>query len=180
MNSTDNYVPVWLKPSIYIAGKIEQNCFRHDLVHGLRESLDGASIETERFIYTGPFFYGCDHGCCHGPSTHGRGSGGCTVTTGRLDTYLRCLKGIQRADLLIAYITSNTCYGTLFELGIAQQAGKIIVMVYSPEMAVQRDDLWFSEMSASEVHLDVSREALTKLLHRLIDKYVGGEYGSLA
>lgn len=180
MSTTDIFVPECLKPRIYIAGKIEKSCFRHDVVDGLRESLDEETIETERFVFTGPFFFGCDHGCCHGPSTHGRGSRGCTVTTGRRDTYHRCLKGIQRADLVIAYITSNTCYGTLFELGVAQRAGKIIIVMYSPEMELQRDDLWFSEMSANEVHLDVSSEAFSKLLHRSIDKYIGGDYGSLA
>jgi nucleoside 2-deoxyribosyltransferase len=180
MSPTNKFVPNWLKPRIYLAGKIEKNCFRHSVVKGLRESLDDASIETERFVYTGPFFYGCDHGCCHGPSTHGRSSRGCTITTGRHDTYRRCLRGIRGADLVIAYITSNTCYGTLFELGIAEQAGKIIIAMYSPEMAAHRDDLWFCEMSTQEVHLDVSREAFPTLLDRVIDKYAGGDYGSIA
>ncbi len=73
--------------SVYLAGKVEKNCWRHSVVPTLRSSMiagDNAvwntlpnAIVVKRndvdysFDYSGPFFLSCDHGCCHSPGTHG-------------------------------------------------------------------------------------------------------------
>ena len=66
--------------TLYLAGKISKNDWRHRLVPGLRDlPWDGPVIETpvlENGIapglhFSGPNFVGCDHGCFHGGGTHG-------------------------------------------------------------------------------------------------------------
>jgi len=61
-----------LRPRVYIAGKVAKLDFRHDLVPGLRDwRRENGSLECRDFIYVGPFFNSCDHGCMHGPGSHG-------------------------------------------------------------------------------------------------------------
>jgi len=164
-------------PAIYIAGKVRQNCFRHRLVRGLRNHEGTQNLIADGFVYTGPFFTSCDHGCCHGSSMHGNGSRGCTETDGRLYTFNNCLAGVMRADMVFAYIESPDCYGTLFELGVAYLSGKPTILVFSPEMDGIERDFWFPAIKAKEVHLNVPISGLPKILTRAIDRLEGGEYG---
>ncbi len=76
--------------TIYLAGKIEANDWRHDIVKGLRDSsplsascqcLDGEGSLSpwpilqnaifDRFHYTGPYFVEGDHVSFHGEGSHG-------------------------------------------------------------------------------------------------------------
>src|SRR5262245_48320700 len=76
--------------TVYLAGKIRKNCWRHELVAGLREATsessscpsgDPVSLPDEWPVlhravlgehhYAGPYFQSCDHGCFHGPDSHG-------------------------------------------------------------------------------------------------------------
>jgi hypothetical protein len=72
---------------IYLAGKVGQNDWRHDLVPGLRGlgDLYESIPNVERFPvlegavlgkhdYTGPYFVSCDHSCYHGRTSHGVGA----------------------------------------------------------------------------------------------------------
>jgi len=84
--------------SIYLAGKIGQNDWRHKVTPGLREAsaVQGEAVsnvfhEDEMpdwqnynlttlgtWRYAGPFFSGCDHGCAHDPYGPGHAiTGGC-------------------------------------------------------------------------------------------------------
>src|SRR5581483_9440880 len=93
--------------------------------------------------YVGPFFLSCDHGCYHGPSSHGYGYG--PDAQHRLVSGL-CLGALHRADLIFAWIDSRDCYGTLVELGYAKSMGKRIVIA-GPRYF---KDLWFCYALASE------------------------------
>jgi len=55
---------------IYLAGKIAQNDWRHELFPGLRgaEDFDGPPARWG-FDYAGPYFISDDHGLQHGPGT---------------------------------------------------------------------------------------------------------------
>jgi hypothetical protein len=146
--------------TVYLAGKVAKNDWRHDAVLGLRGALGngpetGAQMPQGEFFvlstgvrYSGPFFVGCDHGCAHGPSTHGSGNGGCTQTpTTRSDVARRCREGIDRADYVFAWLDDLTAYGTLFEIGLAVGLGKKIWLYTSPDH--DHDDLWFAKHSAT-------------------------------
>lgn len=61
--------------NIYLAGKISKNCWRHELVPGLRNASDNTEkLEyaiLDRHTYVGPWFKACGHGCFHLPRSHG-------------------------------------------------------------------------------------------------------------
>lgn len=78
---------------IYLAGKITKNGWR-DTILGHRagalspadwregwSDLPNAILDTH--TYVGPYFVGCDHGCAHGPGTHGAGAGVGAGTVGQ-------------------------------------------------------------------------------------------------
>ena len=58
-----------MKPKVYAAGKIHKNDWRPVRRGG--ELID--TVELEKYVYVGPFFIGCDHGCFHGDNSHGAG-----------------------------------------------------------------------------------------------------------
>lgn len=110
---------------VYFAGKIGKNDWRHQLVPGLRNHAWGdGDLDCGNFIYTGPFFIGCDHGCFHGPKTHGAFAKECSG--GEVEgpatwtqTVQRCRRGVISADLIFVYVESLDCIGSMVELGIA-------------------------------------------------------------
>ena len=165
---------------IYLAGKVEQNCWRHKIVDGLRgkDWNDGPlpcaiHIDGESFDYTGPFFVSCDHGCYHGPGTHGclgnnaveeidgeeietdytsdciewlghRGlvdNHGCRCGDGQSFVVNKCLAAIDDSDVVMAWIDSTDCYGTLCEIGFAIGKYKEVWVAFSDPMMIQ--EMWF-------------------------------------
>lgn len=173
---------------IYFAGRIGKNDWRHTIVSGLRGSVetgpDGELFDPEftiefddchlpgfteqEFVYGGPFFIACDHGCFHGAGSHGVGviSEGCG---GQGDTYSFHTYSLQyvaerraaifainqerllRADQVFAYLEDTMCYGTLVELGMASALGKPIAIGIARTLELeQRDDLWMAIQTASE------------------------------
>jgi hypothetical protein len=164
------------KPRIYFAGKIGKNDWRHDIVPGLRGAAldpDNADPETDPFnphlqidcrsyVYCGPFFVSCDHGCAHGPNTHGVGNGGCIVgfddqTSYQLHSKVFAINALRlrSADLVFAYLESATAYGSLIELGMAQAHGIPIGLRLPPTDSA---DLWMAFHAATAVfegaHMD--------------------------
>lgn len=142
---------------IYLAGKIGKLDWRHRIVNELSRSVTGVCFDSasdpfpeimefsifNEHHYVGPFFVGCDHGCFHGSNTHGQASVHEHETPGdrtQLEIRNRALSGIKRCDLFFAYIESEDCYGTLFEIGYAKALGKKIVILTNGVMK----DLWFS------------------------------------
>ena len=96
------------------------------------------------FDYVGPYFIGDDHGCGHGPSTHGCGNNGevCALDVAPKRPQVRdlCLGAIDTADIVFAWLDDVTAYGTLAALGYAKGRGTSIV-VAAPKLL---DDLWFA------------------------------------
>lgn len=150
--------------TVYLAGKVAKNDWRHEAVPDLRGALGyGPEVgpempEGEFFVlgtgvrYSGPFFVGCDHGCAHGPSTHGSGVGPESITcsqtpTTRSDVVRRCREGIERADHVFAWLDDLTAYGTLFEIGLAVGLGKK-TWLYT-RASRDHDDLWFAKHGAT-------------------------------
>jgi nucleoside 2-deoxyribosyltransferase len=140
-------------PRIFIAGKIRPYCFRHDLVRGLRNGWDGkVALQCNGFTYVGPFMDACDHGCRHGPGSHGvlgvAGLGCEGVEATRSSVYQRNQFGIQTADLVVAYIDAPDCYGTIFELGYAAYAGIPYVVLFAPGIDIS--DFWYLRQSQAK------------------------------
>ena len=55
---------------------------------------------------------------------------------------------IQRADVLVAWIETESAYGTLVEIGFAHALGKQIWLCGTNRF----QDLWFAESFASRIH----------------------------
>lgn len=172
------------KMKIYLAGKIEKNCWRHSIVDSLRGGTlaDGNapwhSRNMERSIfgihdYTGPFFVGCDHGCYHGYNSHGVGvvSSGCESTPAptKQETVDRCLRAIRASQLVFVWIDALDCYGTLCEMGFAfhkrfdEHHYQEVVVAHPPDFDVS--ELWFPLTAADAVVVaDSPRAALRNWL----------------
>ena len=153
-----------MKPAVYLAGKIGQTDWRHGLVPTLRGHVwaDGP-IDAGDFLYCGPFFVSCDHGCNHRPGSHGAaaGCGGQPKFT-HSEVVKHNNQALDDCDLVFAYITSPDCYGTLHELGWAVRAGKRVLVVFAPGMPV--DDFWYVSEQADAVFTEQPAEALPRLL----------------
>lgn len=128
------------------------------------------------FIYTGPYTYGCDHGCAHtksrGTNTHGSGIGGCNeammphdalfTKTGRWKSFkernefvaeailARSFDGIRKCNLFFAWIDDHECHGTLVEIGYAFAKGKPILIAHPPHIK-PKGELWFAFECATKV-----------------------------
>jgi len=141
-----------MKPRIYIAGKIEKNCWRHSLIDNLRDhSWNAGDLEQEDWINSGPFFTSCDHGCFHQPTLHGAlpTEHGCASSMTRSELLARIEKAIESSDAIFAYINSMDCYGTHHEIGYAHMAKKPIYIVYGSK--VNKEELWIQAESAESV-----------------------------
>jgi hypothetical protein len=161
---------------IYLAGKVAQMDWRHRLVSNLRDSVtsvgDWMAIESLPMVggntYVGPFFRGCDHGCFHGPNTHGAVGEGCMgdgECTAAARVYAKALRGIAACDLFILWMGLDfaTAFGSLFELGAAQRAGKKIAVIKHSDLDAR--DFWFP-MQAADLTLTTTDPifAITQLL----------------
>lgn len=175
--------------SIYLAGKIAKNDWRHDIVTGLHTAWGShgdvpspswpvLSKAIGGYLdYTGPYFASCDHGCWHGPCTHGAAGdeyvsmlgghtgfgGGCGFAYPAFSRYQvqrACLEAIQRSDAFFAWIDDLTGYGTLTEIGYAKASGKVVILaspeppdfsVDSGESAEPLREAWFAFSMADKV-----------------------------
>ncbi|PUE41636.1 hypothetical protein [Limnohabitans sp. Bal53] len=154
--------------TIYLAGKIGKNDWRHKLMPGLRgHSWSLGSIATRDFTYAGPFFQSCDHGCLHGPSTHGVGAGTGTCTEEIIYSPADIIRlndaALQKADLVFAYITAIDCHGTMVEIGRASnQPFTRIVIAFAP--GIDSKDFWYATKRAAAVHEHVRECCLAEIL----------------
>jgi very-short-patch-repair endonuclease len=147
--------------SIYLAGKIGPTDWRHELLgwelRGAWEYDYDAEQMTPKwpvikngvldtFDYVGPYFVSDDHGCGHGPSTHGCGNDGALrcysdeVLPKRPEVRDLCLAAIDAADIVFAWLDDPTAYGTLVEIGYAKARGKKIVIA-APEPPETFEDM---------------------------------------
>jgi len=136
-------------PKIYLAGKISKNDWRHDLVPRLRGRKHGdGPIDCANFVYVGPFFRSCDHGCAHRPGTHGVAGAACDgVEITQRDVFNRNQSALASANVVVAYIEAADCHGTIFEIGFAARMGKRIHLIFAP--GVEFDDFWYAAQAAS-------------------------------
>jgi hypothetical protein len=161
-------------PYIYLAGKIEKNCWRSRLVTGLREhSWDEGPLEQSTFCYVGPFFVSCDHGCYHGQETHGVGSGCSPVLEiARSEVRALCDAAISKADLVFCYITALDCFATQNEIGWTQAQGIPLVIAFAPGIASAAfNEMWFACVRAAWVQFNVTEDALPELFDRALRRY---------
>ncbi len=171
-------------PYIYLAGKIRKHCWRHGLVSGLRQhSWDDGVLPQDAFVYVGPFFVGCDHGCFHNKSSHGaialREVNACPgrdiqaeFDTPRLEVANLCLGAVAKADLLFCYIDSADCFGTIVEVGYALAQDVPVVIAFAPGVASAADnDFWFACEKAHWVIYDVTEPELPSYLMAAIRRY---------
>lgn len=163
------------KPTVYIAGKIAKNDFRHDTVPNLRErEWHDGPIDAGVYSYIGPFFKSCDHGCNHGPNQHGAYSGidGGESPYTRHDVIKNNNEGLARADIVFAYITSLDCFGTLVELGYALRAAQRVILAFAP--GVPDQDLWYVTHQAFAVHRNVRPCCLRSLIRDAVREFDNG------
>jgi hypothetical protein len=155
------------QPKVYLAGKIRKNCWRHQLVKGLREhGWENGHLRQDEFTYIGPFFVGCDHGCYHVPNQHGN-SLGCKSESNALRSQIaaNCRRAVNKADLVFCYIDAIECYGTMAEIERAKFRGARVVIAFAPGVACSSlNDFWFACEGAHEIHYNVRPEDLPALL----------------
>lgn len=176
--------PKWPEPlRLYLAGKIERNCWRHGIVRGLGDRSVGLkewSVYWNSILechhYVGPFFESAfGHGSSHGDDTHGqRGisslgcdkfSYGSSELVDREKVHQHCLKAIQKANCLFAWIDQPDCYGTVTEIGYAKAIGKM-VWVAGPR---RFRDLWFVYETAE---VAIQRPNAIQALSNIIDNWM--------
>jgi len=158
------------RPSIYLAGKIEKNGWRDLVVPTLkRHEWNDGPIHMNSFIYTGPFFCSCGHGCNHGPNGHGAANGYDFDESPytQYDVIQNNNSALDSADLVFAYITSADCYGTLIELGHAIHAGKHVAIAFAPDMPT--NDFWYAALQAHRVYYGVRPCCLSALLEQEVE-----------
>lgn len=156
--------------SIYLAGKIAPGDWRENLVSGLQDAWGHSHSAQEwsesdaewpvlpngvigQYDYTGPYF---TETCSH--STHGCPQGEHCVGSmceggygDRAATLRRCLNAIDRSEIVFAWLSDLTAYGTLTEIGYAKGRGKTII-VASPEEAGQVDDFYEDAVEGVDSH----------------------------
>lgn len=150
-------IKLYKKPlRVYLAGKIKQNGWR-ELIVGYRcnHLYGGDNVDLTKYTVkyndqitiTGPWFLSCDHGCYHGDNTHGLGINkmGCPDANGddysESEVYDICTQQIMGSDIVFAYIDDNTCYGSLYEIGLAKALDKKIIIVF--DNGELMSDMWF-------------------------------------
>ena len=147
---------------VYLAGKIGHHGWREKIVQRIDDlpgeiyTKDPSMTYIDCLYTTGPFFICCDHGCYHGTESHGVGA----YSDNDFDTDhgfypdlccgpgvpselvpIICKNQIVSSDFVFAYIDSDTCYGTLCEIGFAVGKGIPVVTMFANEEL--RKSMWF-------------------------------------
>lgn len=159
---------------IYLAGKIEKNCWRHRLVPGLRHhTYSDGPITCDCFTYVGPFFSGCDHGCFHGLNTLGEATPVNSLCVGEgltgKQVIQRSFRCIDASDVVIAYINARDCYGTIAEIQRAVDHGKEVIIAFAPGLASDTyNDFWFAALQCHRVEYEVDQSKLEILFRSIL------------
>lgn len=169
---------------IYFAGKIGNGDWRSELF-GYRAggTCDGDLFDMSYtvnmgggVVYGGPFFVSCDHGCNHGPSSHGvnadsqNGIGACFGAPpfpnhGKRDVFEINNQRIKLADYVFAYLDDLTAYGTLVEIGFAYASGIPVAIALSPKL--ERKDIWYAIEAARLVYAGTPSDTFSKFCKQL-------------
>ncbi len=145
--------------SVYLAGKIRKNCWRHRIAHieGASFNLDWSPVRSyyNHIEVTGPFFEDSwGHGLAHGSASHGQ-NGAIAKDWGRC-VHTACCNAIDGSSGFFAWIDSLDCYGTLIEAGYAAARGKKIHVAVDAKLQAGLiasgsggHELWFLEKTAT-------------------------------
>jgi hypothetical protein len=154
-------------PSFYAVGKISKKGWRNQLVGGMpntwQEYLGAAPVQTHTgFVYNGPFFIRCDHGCTHGSNTHATYSICTAACSGSQDAeqfrparvFRQSERQIRQSGFILAWAGQESeslekAYGSLIELGVAHALAKPILLVHHPKVDLR--DFWFAVETATAV-----------------------------
>lgn len=160
-------------PHIYMAGKIEKNGWRHDLVPALRSINPGEGPhDCGSFVYRGPFFASCDHGCRHQPGAHGAaGERPCGEDITRASVFARNQAALDGADLVWAYIDAPECYGTVCEIAYAFCRGIPVYLHFAP--GIDHNEFWYvARMTVGAPAISiVAREELPTVFRSFIAQW---------
>lgn len=170
-----------MKPKIYLAGRISKHDWRSpsgmDFEHDFW-SFGFPEIERDRYIFVGPNFVSCDHGCGHYPTGHGADS--CLTPSGMYDPHggnrkirefiaRHCLSAIDRAEIVFAWLEPEA-YGTVAELGYAH-AMKKKIFIAGPGHPIQdgtANEMWLVSSFADEhLYAETPQAALEMVLDRV-------------
>lgn len=148
---------------IYMAGKVLgvddwRLGVSPSLKSGMREGTNWHQMSISKFykgkhVYTGPFFRmqprtvaedwdGGDRNSHLADTTICKAHDGTDIIRGI--TFESCMRAIERSDLVFAWITDRSAYGTLVEIGAAEAMGKQVAVCGDIP-----DDLWFAQKAAS-------------------------------
>jgi hypothetical protein len=161
-------------PRVYLAGKIAIHDWRHLLVPGLNNASATESwLPADKFVYVGPFFIACRHGCYHGRNQHGaflRGERACVEPDyfTQREIYLRNNSALDQAALVFTYIEQPDCYGTLTEIGRASLSASRIVICFAP--GIDTSEFWYATESAHATYRDVEKHQLKTILNLEVAK----------
>ncbi len=168
------------KPHVYFAGKIAKNDWRHRIVSGLRNALyEEGPFDAGGYIYCGPFFVSCDHGCNHGPNTHGvlpmwdLSADPCYlpneyVQPDRREVARRALEGVRMSQLVFAYIDAYDCIGTIMEIGVAVQMRKPVALCI--DAGVGDREFWLlAESPGVTMYTGIAEVDLRRLLDKELE-----------
>ena len=161
-------------PRIYLAGKIDKNDWRHHIIPQLRRhEYCLEPIRMYGFIYVGPFYKSCDHGCFHTDGSHGiLGRQQKHRRMAQLQVRNTCYEAVKNCDIFILYINSRDAFGSLVEVGWAQALGKKIVVIYAPGIATPNDnDFWFCSVGADRVVNEVNAVDIKRIIGEVIEDY---------
>lgn len=124
------------------------------------------NIKNIKIKYQGPYFIGCDHGCFHGPQTHGCGVSNITIhenkyvnigCNGELNkkqipdvcnsVISSCLESIKKSNFIFCWINEKDIYGTLVELGYAKALNKNIFITIDKSLkdSLFDKEIWFAK-----------------------------------
>ena len=151
---------------VYFAGKVEKGGgYREKLFKNPKVMSSGYAsykVGNGQLIYGGPFALTCDHGCCHSGGTHGLTSARCGCGSAkdlfgvsdyvepleggltRRQAVSKCLQQLFDCDAVHCYFEKVTCYGTLFELGVAAALGIPVYIYYKKGAHNWNKDFWFA------------------------------------
>ena len=157
----------------YAVGKITKNGWRTpfgiEMPNSFEEYLEARPVPTHHdFIYTGPFFCRCDHGCAHSGETHATAncSDGFEFRPERV--FRRSEPQIRQSGFVFVWTgvgngALDTAYGSLVEIGIAHALGKPILLGHHP--AADLRPFWFAVETAAAVVCAEKPLNVLELLH---------------
>jgi hypothetical protein len=171
--------------AFYAIGKITKNGWRSGFdvempCNTWDEYLKTTPVPTHfGFVYTGPFFIRCDHGCSHFTGSHATTSecipNDADFRPGRV--FRRCERQIQQAGFVFVWAgvgddALDTAHGSLVEIGIAHALRKPILFAHHPQANLR--DFWFAVETASAVVCTDRPLTALEMLGADLDRFARG------